>query len=141
MHSTFDIDNMSTYTQTSNHPSDPLYVRYLKQLTELGVSTDEDLIYIKEINLWFRLCNQPIARGRASNFYRLDVLHHPTMPCDARKVKIDVYEPIHGTKVLRGGSHTYLTYLLHKEGKYEITDGLFKKRLSWTTISKPCWGI
>ena len=91
---------------------------------------------MKEIQLYFRLCNLPLANGQQTNLYQLDVLHHPKAPCDVREVRLDVFDTTdRREKVSRGGGHTYLTFILHKERTYEIVDGRgFSKRVYW--ISK-----
>jgi hypothetical protein len=137
---------MTTYTKTQSYPSghnprvpsaDPLYIQYLKDLTELGVNVDENLTFIEDLQVWFRICNQPLAGGRPTELYRLDVLYHATAPCDARKVRLDAFDTTdERQKILRGDGHDYLSYLLHKERTYEVVceEKHFKKTISW---SKP----
>jgi hypothetical protein len=90
-------------------------------------------MFIEEVKLWFRLCNKPASNKQRTSLFRLDILHHPTAPCHVKDVKFDVIDVTNGfEKISRGASHSYLTFLLHKERKYEIINEVgFKKRLSW----------
>jgi hypothetical protein len=91
---------------------------------------------MEEIQLYFRLCNLPLANGQQTSLYQLDVLHHPKAPCDVREVRLDVFDTTdRREKISRGDGHTYLTFILHKERTYEIVDDHgFSKQISW--ISK-----
>jgi hypothetical protein len=78
-------------------------------------------VFIDEISLWIRICNLPYANGQATDIFRLDFLHHPTAPCHSNEVKFDLFDVTGSAeKVVRGDSHSYMTFALHKSHKYEI---------------------
>jgi hypothetical protein len=114
---------------------DPLYAAHLERLKLQGVDVDQSLVFIDELQLWFRICNEPSSVG-PTNIFRLEVLHHPTLPCDVRQVNVEVFD-ITGVrvKIIRPGGelHYYLSYMLHRERVYEIiwAEKGFKKRISW----------
>jgi hypothetical protein len=73
-------------------------------------------MFIKEVKLYFQLCNLLLSNGQQTNLYQLDMLHHPRAPCDVHEIRLNVFDMTDSCKkISRGNGHTYLTFLLHKE--------------------------
>jgi len=121
-------------------PADPLYAEYLNDLAGRGVNVDEHLTYMEDLQLWFRLCPQPVGGGHPATLYRLDVLQHPSLPCDARTTKIEAFDTTEQReKISRGSGHHYLSFLLSRERTYEVVcdEKGFSKNISW--LSQPSY--
>jgi hypothetical protein len=81
-------------------------------------------MFMREIQLYFRLYNLPFANHQPSSQYQLDVLHHPNAPCDNREVRLDIFDTTDvRQKISTGDAHTYLTFILNEERRYEIVAG------------------